>query len=76
MWTLVVLRSSASLSVVVALVVISRESSRDPGFYAAQHDPDVGMLFQHVLDMQNRDVSWNLASVPLSSGGLGLRRHP
>ena len=29
--------------------------------------------FNNVLDMHIRDVSWDLASVPLSSGGLGLR---
>ena len=53
--------------------VICCESSSDPELFAAEHDPDVGMLFQHVLDMQNRDVSWDLANEPLSSGGLGLK---
>ena len=79
MWTPVVWRSSASLCVVVALVVrgctgqLSVASPQVTQDCPSQHGPDVGMLFQHVLDVQIRDVSWDLASVPLSSGGLGLK---
>ena len=53
--------------------VICHESSSEPGFLTAQHDPGVGMWFQHVFEMQIRDVSWVLGSVPLSSDCLGLR---
>ena len=49
------------------LSVASPQVTQDS--YEAQHDTGVSMLFQHVLDIQIRDVSLDLASVPLSSGG-------
>ena len=82
MWTPVVWRSSAALCVMVALIVrgctgqLSVASPHVTQDCPSQHCPDVGMLFQHVLDVQIRDVSWDLANEPLSSGGLGVEMLP